>query len=227
MSKSRKIILISLLPVLLTVVFIIYAVMPAIGNLNKLKSDLETEKQALSETQCKLDSLRQNKKLLKEVQKLRNKLADFEMRVPSEDDLAILFVDLGKFSSNFNVRVFSVSSSPEKPVKIIDPKQQEPEENKKSKRNKEKETQELPVSLFAIPLEIKVIGYYPDIMKFISTLENYQREIVIDGISISNSIKDKDTIKPKVELTIDCTIYKLTEKLIEAESNSDEPKKEG
>ncbi|EKE02683.1 MAG: hypothetical protein ACD_20C00346G0010 [uncultured bacterium] len=223
MNKSRKIILISLFPALITLVVIVYFIMPAVANMNQLKDDLKVEKQAYSDTQAQVESLRNNKKLLKEVQELKDKLAGFEIKVPSEDDLAILLVDMGKFSKSFNVSVFSVGTGAEKVIKIEDPN--EPKETKKkSTRRKAKETEAevAPITLSTIPVQIKVIGYYPDVMNFINALENYQRRITIDSISIMNC--GKETIRPKVEVQISSAVYKLTENI--TENNSDEPKKE-
>ena len=222
MNKSRKIILISLFPALITLVVIIYFIMPAVANMNQLKDDLKVEKQAYSDTQAQVESLRSNKKLLKQVQELKDKLAGFEIKVPSEDDLAILLVDMGKFSKSFNVSVFSVGTGAEKVIKIEDPN--EPKETKKNTRRKAKEAEAevTPITLSTIPVQIKVIGYYPDVMNFINALENYQRRITIDSISIMNC--GKETIRPKVEVQISSAVYKLTENI--TENNSDEPKKE-
>lgn len=211
MSKSQKIILISILPALLTLVFIVYFVAPAIGNMNKLKGELKEEQLAYAETQSKVESLKQDKKLLKKVEELRIKLFNFDTQVPAEDELAILLVDLEKFSKAFNVKVYTLNSGAEKTLEIIDPKEQLSEDKTKAKntRKARKKVEDKPVTLVKIPLEIMVMGYYSDVLNFINTLENYQRKTSIESILVSNYRKDKDNIKPRVELTINCAVYKL------------------
>jgi Tfp pilus assembly protein PilO len=224
MSKSQKILLISLLPALLTLIFIMYAVMPALGSLTKAKNELKAEKTSFSETQDKLNTLRENKKLMKRVEELRDKLANFEIQVPLEDDLAILLVDIEKFSNDFNVKVYNIESSPEKPIEIVDPKQEESKDkqpSKKKKKNKDT-SEELPINLFKIPLNILVKGNYPSVLSFINAMENYERKITINGIALLNDKKDESGINPKIEMEIDCTVYKLVENKV----SPDEPKNE-
>lgn len=211
MNKSKKIILISLLPALLTLIFIAYVVMPAIADLNETKNNLETEKAALAETQEKLILLKENSKLSKDVQKLKDKVFDFNVQVPPKDEIAVLLVDVGKFANDSNVKILSLNSETEKSLEIETPKINK----NKIETEKNKKVSNPPVLFSEIPLKLSVVGCYSDVLNFINEIENYQRKITITGISVSNYSKNKNIAKPEIEIVIDCLIYRLSEKEID------------
>ena len=222
MDKSKKILLLSLLPVLLTIIFILYVLVPSIGNFSKVSGELKSEKAAFSMDQNELQALKSNKKLIYDVENLRNELADFDVMVPEEDNLAILLVDLEKFANSFNVKLIAMDSAKEKEIRIADSKKAQ--DKAKTKRNKKsnKEKGSISAKLIEIPVEIKVLGRYPDVLNFINNLERYQRRITINGISVSNYKKDKDVSKSRVQMDINSVIYKLEKEI----DNSNELKKE-
>lgn len=209
MDKSKKLLLISLLPILLTLTFILNIVLPAIGNMGKVKEELNTEKTAFLETQKQLDSLKKDRVLSTQIQKLKEKLVNFNVEIPSENNQAVLLVDLEKFAKAFNVKILSVNSDNEKIVDLSVLGQKKDDSGKPENKKKKKEA--LPVELSSIALEIKVVGYYTDILNFVSILEKYQRKIVINDIMATNFKADSEKIKPRVEMTINCNVYKLTE----------------
>lgn len=213
MNKSRKVLLISLMPVLLTFLFVVYVLVPTIQETDKTYKELNQEKLDFNNAQAQLTLLNQNKELEKKIRELNFELKDFAYRFPVENDLAIFLVDLEKYSKSYNVKVLSLTSDKESFIKIEDPKQKELKAKKK-KRSRRKEKPEAPIKLFEIPVSINVVGYYPNIIKFINFLENYQRQIVIDGIKISNSKDEKSKmqlIKPKLEVNIKSKVYTVTE----------------
>jgi Tfp pilus assembly protein PilO len=201
-----------------------YVVVPSIGKLNEANSSLEQEKLNFSQTQDQLISIKNNKKLVQDVEKLKAELADFNVRVPEEDDMAILLVDLNKFASSFNITVKSLNTNSEKSIEIIDPKIQALQAKKKIKRKVSQQI--LPIQLTEIPIEITVIGFYPDLLNFINAVEHYQRKIAISGVSISD-YKDNKNVTSKVEMVISASIYKITrQEVITDEIKSNESSKE-
>jgi Tfp pilus assembly protein PilO len=222
MNKSKKMIIICLFPALLTIIFMIYVMFPCIGKLGEVKDGLDQEKADFSQTQDRLISVQNNKKLSQDVQELRSRLADFDVKVPDEDDMAVLLVDLDKFARSFNARIISLNTDMEKNVEIIDPKQQA----LNKKRKVRKLEQSSPIQLTEIPLEVTVIGLYPDLLNFINALEHYQRKVSINGVSISDYKEDREVTSSKVQLVIKASIYKLTRQVITKETNSNESSKE-
>ena len=70
MDKSKRMIIMSLLPAIVTLLFIILFLVPTIGNLNEIKGQLKDEKASFQETQNNLASIKSNKRLEKDVEKL-------------------------------------------------------------------------------------------------------------------------------------------------------------
>jgi len=213
MNKSRKVLLISLLPVFLTLLFIAYILVPSIQEMAQTYQKLNDEKKSYNEKQSQLSLLRQDQELTKKIQDLNNELSDFNYRFPPENDLTVFLVDLEKYAQSYNVKVISLSSDEEKSVEIIDPKKIALEEKKKKKRFDTKE-EELPITLSEIPLSINVSGYFPDVVKFVNFLEKYQRQVAIDGIKISGAKDVKNevqSVKPQLEMEIKAKVYTVVE----------------
>jgi Tfp pilus assembly protein PilO len=171
------------------------------------------------EAKSRLDSLNNNNGLLKKIKELNQELGNFDINVPSEDNLSILLIDLEKFAESFNVKVLSLNSKPETEKELIDPK-------KKSKSTKPVRKKKTLSPLYSIPLEISAIGYYQDILNFIDTLENYERKVIIDSIRVENYKEDKFTSNPRVEITINCEIYRFNNQNIELTENKDQDNKD-
>ncbi|MFH0702076.1 MAG: hypothetical protein V2B14_00855 [bacterium] len=229
MDKSKKIFLISLLPAFLTILFVLFVLYPTFVKMDKVDKDLEKEKTEYNKDQASLDTLKENRVLFKEVKSLRKKLKNFDLEVPSKDELTVFLVDLERFAEVLNTKIISFSSSSEKDIEIEDPVQKkEDEKNTKLKKKKKKKGDEdlLPVRLLAIPLSITITGYYTDTINFVNALENYQRRISIDGVSIANHPEDKEKAKPRVLMTVDCKVYKLiiNEANLDLEEKSDSDK---
>lgn len=206
MERSKKIIILSLIPVFLTIIFILYIVVPTVGRLNELNTELKQEKTAYDEDKSQLDELNNNKKLLMSIQKLKEKLGNFDVKVPSEDDLSILLIDLEKFAESFNVKVIALNSRPEIEKVLVDPNKKEEKSTNSVKKKPD------PSPLYSISLEVSAVGYYQDILNFINTLENYERKIAISSVKVENYKEDKETPKPRVQMTINCEIYKFDAK---------------
>lgn len=226
MNKSKKVLLISLLPVFLTLLFIVYVLVPSIQNMDKTYKELKEEQAAYNEAESKLNTLKSNQKLKNSIAELNSKLNDFNYKFPVDNELSVFLVDLEKYAQSYNVKVISLSSSNDKEIKIIDPKQEELEKknkNKKSRRNVKKEIS--PVKLSQIPLDINAVGYYTDIIKFVNFLENYQRQIVIDGIKVNGSKEIKgenQEVKPKLEISLKAKVYTFVEQEVNLDQSNEE-----
>ena len=217
----------SLLPAIVTLLFIILFLVPTIGNLNEIKGQLKDEKASFQETQNNLASIKSNKRLEKDVEKLREELADFDVQIPEKDELAVFVVDISKFANNSNVKLLRVSSGSPDDVAIQNPKAAIKKENKKARTSKKKKKagDNLPVSLSNIPVEISVEGNYPYILGFINTLELYQRKVMIESISINKAEKSKKAEGSQVLLSLKGGVYKLTKREVIPEEVSDKKDK--
>lgn len=125
-----------------------------------------------------------------------------------------MLVDIENFAINTNNKILGLSASSEKTVEV----NYQPTENKNSsvkstkkksskrkKRGNKKEQD--PFILQEIPIEIKVLGYYPNIIKFIQKLENYQRKIVIEAVEAKDYNKEANETTPRVEMKINAKIF--------------------
>ena len=209
MNKSKKIILISLLPLFLTLAFLLNMLIPSIMKMAKAREELVSERQTYNQTRQQIATLKNDNSIFLAVEELKDKLSDFDIKVPENDESAVLLIDLDKFAAAQGIKIMSIVAKPETPDEIIDPAKKKAEEEAAKNGVKVKKAEILPVSLTEIPVEITVLGYYSDILKFINSLEKYQRQIVINGITATYFPKDKDKPSPHVEMIIECKIYKL------------------
>lgn len=205
MNKNKKIIILSLVPGLLTLVFAIYVTFPGIQHLKSSYENLQTEKKAMEQTQSSLSSLKRNDKLLNELFELRNHLYDFDVKVPTTDDMAVLLVDFDKIARAHSLKISSFKTRPRKNVDMTDNKPGK----KKSRKSRKPETPAL--QLVSIPVETGIVGNYPNILKFIKDIEKYQRKVIVRDVAIKDYKDDKELAAPRVEVTLSYTIYK-TEK---------------
>lgn len=203
MNRSKKILILSIIPVILTLIFIIYIVVPTVSRLNVLNNELRQEQISYKESKSKLDGFNADKAILKSINELKEQLANFDINVPAEDDLSILLIDLEKFGEPLNVKVISMNTKPEEEKDLIIKSKKKP---KSSNTNKKKKVFS---PLFAIPVEVSAVGYYQDILGFINILENYERKITINSVKVENYKEDKEIETPRVQMTIDAIIYKF------------------
>ena len=225
MKNSKKTILITLLPAVLTLYFISQVLVPAIGNYKDLREKFNETKILYKETQAKIEQLQNNKKLLKETAELNNQVADFDIQIPSEFEDEFFLVDLGKFSIDTQTKILSLNSKKEKAVEIINPNDEQNKistKNKKKKRKKQEEQPASPLTIYEKSFEIKTLGNYNQIINFVSILENYQRKFIINGVSAQISKNDETNPNPKIELTIEGSTFKSTKNLAVSESEKTE-----
>lgn len=228
MKKSQKILLISSLPAFITLFFILNIVIPAVGNMNDLNQKLNKEKSWEESTREEVLSLKENNALQKNVEKLRNELSDFDIRVPQTRELAVLLYDLERFAKPLNVKVLALDSKPEKMVELDDSILKQTKKLKKKTKKKKKKSKKLEsATLYSIPVEIRVLGYYNDIVKFVDTIEKYQRMVAIDTLTLERYKEDENVSKPRIETTIQGFVYKFEIRSSEELANQEDSDESG
>jgi len=210
MKNSKKTILITLIPAVLTVYFISQVLFPAIENYKDLREKFNETKNTCKEAQAKIEELQNNKKLLKETEELNNQVADFDVQLPSAFQDEFFLVDLGKFSINTATQIIALDSKKEKEFAISNPNIDQNKISKNNRRSSRKQEAPplLPLSIYEKPFEIKTLGHYNEIINFVSRLENYQRKFIINGVSAQISKNDEKNPNPKIELTIEGSTFK-------------------
>lgn len=206
MNNSHKILILSFIPALLTIIFAVYVTFPNISHLKSLHSKLESQKDEMAKTQTDLNNLKNNDKLLNELVDMRGKLYDFDVKIPSTDDLAILLVDFDKLAAQNKLKITTFRTKNSKTIDL------NPEDPSKSRRKRSKKSEQPQLKLISIPVETVVVGYYPDVLKFVSNIENYQRKIAVKNVTIRDYQGDKAAATPRVEVTVNYFVYK-TEKI--------------
>lgn len=231
MNKSRKTLLIVLMPALLTLYFIARVLFPAIGEYSKVMEQFKETKKTYQETQASIEDLQNNKKVLSELSELNKQVSDFDIQVPSEFQDEFLLVDLEKFSKSTLTRIISLDSKKEKEISIKNSADDKDKKSKKKSKNKKqskkKKEKALPLIIYEKPFEIKTVGYYNNEIKFINLLENYQRKFVINGVSAQISKNDENNPNPRIELTIEGSTFKAvkTPEILESEAAAEEKTK--
>jgi len=207
MKDLRKIVLMCLIPVLLTIIFIACFTVPAITQYMGLTKKINQEKSSIKETQSRVEELRANKKLANELAKLNTALAGFDVEFPEEFRDEIFLIDLEIFANEAVNRIVQLQSSSEKNIEITDPNA--PETAKKSKKRAQVKDEELlPVQIIEKSFDINTVAYYSEIINFVRFLESYQRKINISGISAKIFKDDTESLNPKIEIKIAASVYK-------------------
>jgi type IV pilus assembly protein PilO len=222
MKKSKKILYLSFIPLALVMVFVLYIIIPVFNDLNLNEQNVENQKIQIENAKIKLEKAEQDQKLIDEVTEMENKLGIFDLQVPERKELEIMLVDIEKFATDSGDKILGLNASPEKIVEITDPTKDKDDTSVKSSDKKEKKTQKTksrkkkdkkdqgPIILQEIPLEINVLGYYPQIVRFIKKLENYERKIVIESVEARDYNKDSEQASPRIEMKITAKIFILT-----------------
>ncbi len=224
MDKSKKILIISFIPAVLTLLFIVYILVPSIDKMNTSSSELSKAKNSLAENKALLGDLQKKVKYNKELEDLKTKLADFDVKIPSEHDLPILLYDLERFADISKVKISSFKAEREKKLKIVDPKD-EKKSKKKSSRKKPAKKEESPYNFSSVPAKVVITGPYLDTLKFVNILENYGRKLVIEDITVSENKKNSKKSKSDIEMQINLKVFKLEKNdLSEAESETKDSK---
>jgi len=208
MNNLRKIILMSLIPVLLTIFFIVQFTVPSVKEYFNLKKEIKSEKTEIKDIKSNLERLNANKKLVSKLNGLNIELADFDTEFPSTFKDAILLIDLEMFADKTINHIVRVISKPEKTIDIIDPSSPKKKNRRRRRRNNNKEKAVPPVTVIEKPFELSTVAYYNQIIDFVTFLEDYQRKIDIQSIYTQVFSEDKDNPNPKVELKIKGNIYK-------------------
>lgn len=228
MKNSKKTILITLIPAVLTLYFAVQVLLPEIYKYNDLREQYDETKNTYKETQTNIELLRNNKKLINETDELNKQIADFDIQVPSEFEDEFFLVDLEKFSINTSTKILSLDSKKEKEFEINISSEEKDKSSKKTKKNTKKENKKKkekpipPVNVYEKSFEIKTLGHYNQIINFVSCLELYQRKFIINGISAEISKNDENNPNPKIELTIEGSTFKAVNNPNNSESEKTE-----
>jgi len=210
MKDLKKIILLSIIPVLLTIFFLVQFTVPSVKEYFRLKEKINNEKIAINELEKNINILKRNQALLSELNKLNAELTGFDIEFPSNFKDEILLIDLEIFADETVNKIMRVETMPARKVNIIDPEQQEKQDVRRRRTSRNKEEKPQPVTIMEKPIEINSVAYYNEIIDFISFLENYQRKVNIQGIYTDVFNPDKENPNPRIELKIKGSVYKST-----------------
>ncbi len=228
MNNSKKTLLLMLIPVALTLYFIVRIFFPAVESYLNLREQYIQTLDTYKQTQESVEELKDNKKLFVELEKLNNQVADFEIQIPSEFQDEFFLIDIENFSINTGTKIIALDCRKEKELEIKDPQEEKNKEKskkstQKKKKKNSKEKQVSPLAIWEKPFEVKIVGHYKQALGFVNLLENYQRKFIINGISAKISKSDENNPNPKIELTIQGSTYKKVETVVE-EPAPEEPK---
>lgn len=223
--KSKKLIFLILIPIALTLFFIVKFTLPVVKDYFDLKKDIKKETIAIKNLEKSIKTLKANKSLENELEKLNLELFGFDIEFPSEFKDEILLIDLEMFADEATNKIVELQSSNEKEIKIVNPDEEENKTKRRSRRSRRSKQEEVipPLEITEKSFSINTVAYYSQIIDFVGFLENYQRKININGISAKVFNEDKDNPNPRIELQIDGSTYKSK---INKLQNNDEKEKE-
>jgi Tfp pilus assembly protein PilO len=199
MNKANKILLLSFLPVLLTVIFALYVLIPSFDSLNTVKKDFESQTNLLNELKDKVANAKNNKENLSVITKLRERLADFEQQVSDDYDSALLVFDSEKIAYLSGVQLLSFN------IKDETNEEEQPLITRKNKKEQAAKKIKL-TELVAIPVEINIKGNYLSVIEFVRNLESYQRKINVNTLEIQRADKSSPD---QIQAKLNCKFYKV------------------
>lgn len=199
MNKANKILLLSFLPVILTVIFALYVLIPSFDSLNTIKKDFESQTNLLNELKDKVANAKNNKENLSVITKLRQRLADFEQQVSDEYDSALLVFDSEKIAYLSGVQLLSFN------IKDETNEEEQPLITRKNKKEQSPKKIKL-TELVAIPVEINIKGNYLSVIEFVRNLESYQRKINVNTLEIQRADKSSPD---QIQAKLNCKFYKV------------------
>lgn len=219
MQNSKKTILISLIPAMLTLYFIAQVLYPSVQKYLDSREKFHQGINTYKETMANIEGLKNNKKLLEEMQELNEQASEFDIEIPQEFQDEYFIVDLNKFSLNTSTKIISLSSNKEKEMEISTSSDKK-QKSKRKKHHKEEQPL-LPLSIWEKPFQLKTLGHYSEVISFIDCLEGYQRKFIINGISAQISKNDDKNPNPKIEITIEGSTYRTVKnpEILESEEN--------
>ena len=220
MEKSKQILLISLIPAILAFAFIFNVLIPSFSKMSEVQNTRNMHKKELKELKNNVEKAKTTREVFDKVSELSAKLVDFGINVPEKQELALFLVDIDKFAQNSGVQIIGLDVKPESEMEIKNPKTEKKVQTK-SKRKKKKKTALYPVKLLEIPLEIQVLGPYPNVIKFMDCLEKYERTVITNGVLVKSYEKDDKVKDPRVKIFIDSSVFRAEEQEVEEpESNN-------
>ncbi len=209
MNSLKKLILMSLIPAILTIFFVIKFTIPSVKTYFELKKDIKKEILIINDLKTNIESLKANKTLLDKLKEINSELVGFDVEFPKEFGDEILLIDLELFADEAVNKILTVKSLPEAEVEIIDPSRiGEKKKKRTSRRAKNEQKEKGPVTIIEKPMELSTVAHYKEIIEFVSFLENYQRKVNIQGVYTDVFNDDRSTSDPRVHLKIKGSIYK-------------------
>lgn len=206
MDNTKKTILMCLIPVALTIFFIVQFTVPAISKYFNLNKQIEQEKVAIKNIKSKLNLLRANKSMAQELERLNTELIGFDVEFPSDFRDEILLIDFEIFANEAVNRIVGIKTSVEQEVEIIDPNAVP--DNKKMASRRKKEEPVKPVRIIEKTFDVNTVAYYNELIDFVKFLENYQRKINIKSITAEIFDDDSENPNPRIDLQIQASAYK-------------------
>lgn len=161
--------------------------LPAWREYNQVKDSVNSNSQKTRSLESKIKKLiklkSENSKLTKKIDKRKQFLA-------KSYEIDFLVQDLKAICDESSVSLESFTPSEIEPLNIVLEKQLEAEsqgkliKSKVSSSKKKLKDETLPIDLYRLPIEVKIIGNFRDLVELFSRLEKYGRVISVENISI-------------------------------------------
>lgn len=185
LSKRETILLIILLITIVGYCYYTYILTPQLSNLDAINQKLEDDRVALSELQVSQKNIDNIKK---EVDDLNKRAEESEKSIPDASRIPEIIMDFKNVSDASGCTVGKLSFNPA----VKNPAKNNTE-NKDAQKN-------APV-IMVIPITFQASGNYNNIMLLLKGIENSDRKMAVDRISIN---KDEGTGILTADLSINC-----------------------
>lgn len=227
MGFREKIIIFGVLPWLIVILSVMWALMPVIGQLQGKLEELKSKEDELVEISQSIQSTKNTGDIEKKINDLKSKLKGFNKQFPPTKSLEDFYVNFQKASNETHTRLKILSVDSKKELKLppelfekvapppVPGKVEPPKED--SKRGK---PAELPVDVKQDIITIDAEGTFQGIVDLLYYLSNYSRFFGMQGIMIgkdelTNKTASSDTLI--VQIIMAAYTYKEVEIVPETE----------
>lgn len=180
--------------------------------------DFTQKRQTVESNNDRIKNIKQQIRLLPKITKenleLKKKMTVRKAFLANSHEIDFLVQDLKTICDESSVSLESFVPGDIEPVNIVLLKQLEQEQIAKNlnksniKKSREKlKDQSLQVDLYRLPIEVRIVGNFTDILELFKNLEKYGRVISVDNISIGKVQSRKSSSKNRFSSGSTASLY--------------------
>ena len=201
-KNKQKLILLSFIALLVLYVIVSFLFLPSVKQVRELSTQIKEKNLDINKKKEETESFA---KLSEETDKLKDELKEAKSKFLWDSDSSHFLDEFTKLAHDLQMEF--VLLKPEKSVKVVNKQlakdAKQPSKDKKKDAQKEKDKQgTLSSNLVQQPIKVTVKSDYSDLVKFVKRIEELDKFIRIDSLSIDSGQEDINKQNINLSLTI-------------------------